>query len=932
MKEGGDVIDLEKDFKLQSDINITAFSQIHRLHGNLGNKEGKGVFFSLGQHFEPDGRSYESVTVNAKLENIVLRDRLAFTFGSQILLAEHQDLNSMLSWDFSLKPFAHLKNDIIFRYGENFEDDKHLVRVTQISALSGDFDTFQNLDIENKLGLTISCFDFDKFAALSLVYDTNNPKLFIEAGIRHKKDYEVSIKYDFKQISESPMKLTAEGKYVYDKCTFLYKNDVNEVSPNVFEGKAVFEPSDKQITVDYVYKVKNRDNFHHEFDGMVHFPTKDVKVKAELELTAEGAKFNSVADTGHDSPYSLDVNLRRSGTSDVNLQTPYIEGTVAVEAQPSVYSIRADIKAKGRDDRRVVVTGNIAEGDINTLTLDIAWDADNDDQKKISIKAKSNKETEDGIEKHMITAAITYVGSINVDVTGKVSTNFLRGPHFFKAEFSGNMEPMAIEFTHDIKDGHALSVVRYLRSNVEKLRLDMKGKYIFTGYKFETEYGLFLSSPYKTFDGKELFFRIMADSNEATREFVAEYRIKPAAVIGYVGKIDYTRKRGYPGQIRSNLLVTVHQRPVYEGITAIDYGNGKYSWKSSFTPMSKRKISLITSFEHAGKFAAFHHSTAASLRYFQKLELNVVADLRNLEDAKVLSNLDLNQHQLYDVNSTLKMRSVIDFDYSGTIFSKITPSLRVFSKAQTSGQLTKYDANLEVDSVNLITGSGELKKRKKGFNSDITFKYRDSELLHLIINQESKSKTERNYVIKAKTPWRSYQSNIKINKEKKGSVKYETKFCRNEAESCISIDAHHKEVGDVDEWQISYKRGDVDFSIERIRVSTADLSRFHTVLYKGDKRYGYDLRVAKEDNGHSISLGIILPSREIVTKTYAEFSLQKPRIKFDIQADARKHPDRKMTVDLRLENHITDNKPSKLDVIITHPIYEKVCCHFVCYI
>lgn len=923
MKEGGDVIDLEKDYKLQSDINITAFSQIHRLHSSLGNKEGKGVFLSIGHHFEPDGRSYESVTINAKLENIVLRDRLQFTFDSQILLAEHQDLNSMLRWDFSLKPFAHLKNDIIFRYGENFEDDKHLVRLTQISALSGDFDTFQNLDIENKLGLTISCFDFDKFAALSLVYDLDKPKLFIEAGIRHEKDDEISIKYDFKQISDSPMKLRAEGRYIRKDYTFLYKNDVNEVSPNVFEGKAVFAPGEKQITVDYVYKIKNRDNFHHEFDGTVNFPSKSVKVKAELQLTGEGIKFNSVADTGLDSPYSIDLNLRRSGTSDINLQTPYIEGTIAVEAQSSVYSIRSDIKKKGSDDRRVVVTGSVTKGDINTLTLDIAWDADNDAQKKVTIKAKSNKETEDGIEKHMITAAITYVGSINVDVTGKVSTNFLRGPHFFKAEFSGNMEPMAIEFTHDIKDGHALSVVRYLRNGVEKLRLDMKGKYIFTGYKFETEYGLFLSSPYKTFDGKELFFRVMADSNEATREFVAEYRIRPAAVIGYVGKADYVRKRGFPGQIKSTLLVTVHSKPAYEGSTVIDYGNGKYSWKSSFTPVSKRKISLLTSFEHSGKFAAFHHTTAASLRYFQKLELNAVADLRNLEDAKVLSNLDVNQYQLYDVNSTLKMRSIIDFDYHGVILSKITPSLRVFSKAQTSGQLTKYDANLEVDSVNLITGSGELKKRKKGFNGDMTFKYKDNDLLHLIINQESKSKTERHYVIKAKTPWRSYQSNVKINKEKK-SVKYETKFCRNEGESCISLDAHHKEVGDLDEWQISYKRGAVDFSIERIRVSTADLHRFHTVLYKGDKRYGYDLRVAKEDNGRSLSLGIILPSREIVTKTYAEFSLQKPRIKFDIQADARKYPDSKMTIDLRFENHITDNKPSKLDAIITHPVYEKV--------
>ncbi|KAG8186039.1 hypothetical protein JTE90_007425 [Oedothorax gibbosus] len=923
VKEG--IFDLEKDYKLQSDINITAFSQIHRLHSSLGNKEYKGVFFSLGHHFEPDGRSYESVSVTAKIENIELRDRLQFSLETKILLAEHQDLNSMLRWDFSLKPFAHLKNDIIFRYGENFDDDKHLLRLTHIFAFSGDFDHFQKLDIENKLGVAISCLDFHTSGALSLVYDLGDkPKFFFEAGLETAKDNEISIRYDYKQVKSSPLKVASEGRYVRNSYTILYKNEVNEVSPNVYEGKAIINPAEKEITIDYVYKVKDRDHFHHEFDGTVKFPEKTVKVKVEMELTSEKVVFHTVADTLNDSPYSLDVKLQKAGTSDVSLQTPYIEGTVSVDSQPGAHSIRADIKSKGRDDRRVVVTGNVARGDINTLMLDIAWDADNDAQKKISIKAQSHKETEDGIEKHMITAAITYIGSINVDVTGKISTHFLRGPHFFRAEFSGNMEPMAIEFTHDVSDGQALSVLRYLRSNVEKLRLDMKGKYIFTGYKFETEYGLFLSSPYKTFDGKELFFRIMADSNDATREFVAEYRIRPAAVIGYVGKVDYVRKRGYPGQVKSTLLVTVHQRPVYEGSTIIDYGNGKYSWKSSFTPITKRKVSLLTSFEHSGKFAAFHHSFAASLRYLQKVELNAVADLRNLEDAKIHSNLDINKYQLYDVNSTLKMKSIFDFDTQVVILSKITPSLRVFSKAQTSGQMTKYDANLEVDSVNLITGSGEVKKRKKGFNGDMTFKYKEKELLHLIINQESKVKTERNYVIKAKTPWRSYQSNIKINKEK-GSVKYETKFCGNEGEgeSCISIDAHHKEVGDIDEWQIDYKRNEVEFSIERIRVSTDNLQRFQTVLYKGDKRYGYDLQFAKEDNGRSLSFGIILPSRKLVTKTYAEFSIKKPRIKFQLSADARRFPDSSLSVDIKLENHIMDNKPSKLDVIIANPLYEK---------
>ncbi|GFU36172.1 vitellogenin-2 [Nephila pilipes] len=925
-KEGSN-IDLDEDWKIQSVLNITAFQQIHRLQASLGNQEGKGVFLDLGHHFEPDGRSYESVTVSAKLENIELRDRLQFSLDTKVLLAEHQDLNSNLRWDFSLKPFVHLKNDIIFRYGENFDDNKHLVRLTQMTALSGDFDTYQHMDIENKLGLTISCFDFDKSAAFSVVWNfEKKAKVFVEIGIKTEENREIYLTYDYQHLTTKPLKVAAEGKFVYYTYKFLYKDQLHEIAPNEYQGKAVIIPREgKEITVDYVYKIKSQNNFHHEFDGTVNLPgvVVPVRLKADLAITSDSLKLNSVADTGN-RPYSIDMNLQKSGESDVKLNTPLVEGSINVNSQNGDHSVRADIKTVGRgSDRRIVVTGNVAENDIKTLELEVLWDADNDAQKKVTIKAKTSKEIEDGIDKHMITAVISYEGSINVDVSGKISTDFFRGPHYFRADFSGNMEPMAIEYTHQIKNGEVESVMKYLRSNSEKLRLDMRGKYLFTGSKFLMEYGLFLSSPYKTFDGKELYFQIMGDSSENTRVFIAEYRVKPASVIGYVGKIDYQRKRGWPGQIRSNLLVTMHQRPLYEGSTHIDYGNGKYSWKTSFTPISKRKIDLLTSFEHAAKFAAFHHTMSTQLQYLQKVELNAVADLRNTEDAKVHSNLDVNNHKLFDLNSTLKMRSMIDFEGHLVLFSKITPTLHVLHKTQTSGQVTKYDMNLEVDSVNLITGSGELKKRKKGFNGDMIFKYREKDLLVLNINQEAKSKQERSYVVKAKTPWRSYTANVKVNKEKKGSVKYETKFCRNEGEKCISIDVFHKEPGDTDEWEISYKRGDVDFTIQRLTASTNDLSRFQTVIYNGDKRYGYDLRLAKEGKGHSVSLGIILPSREIVTKTYAEVSLQKPRIKFEFSADARKHPERKLITDIRFENHLIDNKPSSLNVIISHPIYEK---------
>ncbi|GFQ73674.1 apolipophorins, partial [Trichonephila clavata] len=924
-KEGANIA-LEENWKLQSFFNVTAFEQIHRMESIFGNQEGKGLYLDLGHHYEPDGRSYESVSLNAKLENIELRDRLQFSLETNLILAEHEEISSNLRWDFSLKPFAHLKNDIIFRYGKNFEDNKHLVRVTQMTALNGDFETYEHMDIENKLGLTISCFDFDKYGALSFGWNfEKKPKLFFEIGVRTEKDREISLKYDYQHLTTKPLKIAAEGKIVYYTYTFLYKDQLHEIAPNEYQGKAVIIPREgKEITVDYIHKIKSQNNFHHEFDGTVNLPgtVVPVHIKADLALNSDSLKLNTIADTGNRRSYSIDMNLQKTGASDIKLFTPLVEGTVNVNSENGDHSVRADIKAV-ETNRRIIVTGNIAENDVKTLTLEVQLDADNDAEKKLSIKATTSKEVEDGIDKHMITAAIIYEGAINVDVKGKISTDLIRGPHYFRADFSGNMGPMAIEYTHQIKHGEVESVMKYLRSDSEKLRLDMKGKYVFTATKFLTEYGLFLSSPYKTFDGKELYFQIMGDSSETKTIFIAEYRIKPATVIGYVGKIDYERKKGWPGQIRSNLLVTVHQRPLYEGSTHIDYGNGKYSWKTSFTPISKRKINLFTSFEHAAKFAAFHHSMSAQLQYLQNIQLNAVADLRNMEDAKVHSNLGVNNHELYNLNSTLKMRSLIDFEGHLVLFSKITPSLHVLYKTQSSGQVTKYDMNLEVDSVNIITGSGELKKRKRGFNGDMIFNYREREFLVLNINQEAKSKQERFYVVKLKTPWRSYEANVKIIKEKKGSVRYETKFCRNEAEKCILIDAYHKEPGEFDEWQISYKRGDVDFSIERITSSTNDLSRFHTVIYKGDKRYGYDLRLAKEGKGHSISLGIILPSREIVTKTYGEISLQKPRVKFEFSADARKHPERKLITDIRFENHLTDNNPSKLNVIISHPIYEK---------
>ncbi|XP_035206456.1 apolipophorins-like, partial [Stegodyphus dumicola] len=921
----GEVNNLQSDWKLNSEFNINAFSQIHRIQGSFGNEATSGLFLDLGHHYEPDGRSYESITVNAKLNNIEFRDRLGFSLDAKILLAEHQDLNTMLKWDFSFKPLYHLKNDITFRYGENFEDDTHLVRIIQKNALHGDFDSFSKMHIENEIGLTISCLDIDTSAAFTSIWDfVEKPKLILNFGIKVQKEKQSRLDFSYKHLSSEPLKIATEITVLHDTYILNYRDQLVETAPGKYEGKIVAERSGgKQVTIDYTYIIKSESHFHHELNSTINFPGISVPVmeRATLEFTADTFHFNSFTDTGKQSPFELDIKLERGGTNTIFLNSPYVDGNVLISSQAPVRSIQADINFK-KDGRRILVTGSLAPGGTNVLDLNVQWDADNDSEQKLVLNAKSYLEREDDIEKYMITATMNYVGAINVDLNGKLSTDLLRGPHYFKAEFSGNMEPMALELSHEIKDRHLTSVARYLRSGSEKLRSDFKGKFIQRANHFEIEAGAYLSSPFKTFDGREIYFRIMADSNEATRDFIAEYRIRPMTIINYVAKIDYQRKRGWPGQIRSNLIVSQHQKSIYEGSTAIDYGNGKYTWKTVFTPFTKRKINFVLSFEHAARFAAFHHSMSASLQYLQSLELNAVADLRNSEDAKIESKFDVNNNKLYEVKSTLKARSIIDFEGEIVLFSKITPSLHVFSKTQTSGEVTKYEFNIDVDSSSIVTGSGELKKRKKGFNSEMFFKYKEKEFLTVTVNQEAKSQRERNYLIKVNLPSRSYTSNVRFIKGKKGNLKYETKLCRNENDNCISIDVQ-KEPGEVDKWILTYKRADVEFSVERIQVSTNELSRFHTVIFKGDTRYGYDLQFGKEKSARSIRLGIILPSREIVAKGTFELSFRNPKAKLELATDVRNHPDRNLIVDLRFENHLRDDNPSKLDIIISHEIFEK---------
>lgn len=929
MAKEGDKIDLASNWKLTYDFNANVFSQIHRINGGIGYILDKGLFLDMGHHYEPDGRSYESITVNAKVENIKIFGRLGFTIDAQVLFAEHQDLNTMLKWDFSFRPLSHLKSDFIFRYGENFEDDTHLVRSTIYSVLHGDFNNFHKMSFENKLGLTISCLDFDKSASLITVWDfVDDVKVLFEAGVKHQKDKEIKLELNYRHIETNPLKIKTEATFTYNTYKFKYSDEANEIAPREYEWKSAIEPVEgKIITTDFIYRIKSRDNFHHEIDGTAQFPglPEPIKHKGSLMFDDKILKLSSNIHITPAASYILNLQLEKEGISQLDLATPFIEGNLVVDNRGAARSVRGDFKTKGGDDRRVVVTGSITPGDTSSLELDVKWDADRDSQKKVTIKLSSSNEVEDGTNKHIISGSVNYVGSINVDISGSVSTDLIRGPHFFRAEFSGSMEPMAIEIDHEIKDGHMKSVTRYLRSGVEKIRMDVKGKLVQRGYShFEVEGGAFLSSPYRTFDGKLVFFRLMADSNDNVRSFISEYRLKFSPAIGYEGKIDYERKRGWPGHIKSNLLATKHNRPLYQGNTNIEYGNGKYSCKMSFTPLSKKKVNFIASFEHSTRFVAFHHSLATYLQYLNKIEVSAVADLRNMEDAKVHSNFDVNAHKLYDVNGTLKMKSMLDFDAEMTLFSKITPSLKIFSKSHTSGQITKYDMNLDIDSKSVLTGSGELKKKKRGFNGDIVFKYKEKEILLLTLNQDGKGKTERNYVIKMKFPSRLYTANIKVNKDKGGLISYNTKFCRNE-ELCVEIDATHKEYDIGYEWQITYRRDDVEFSIERIRESSRGLERFHTVIYHGEHRYGYDVKLGSEGPAKSLSLGIILPSREIITKLTAEFSLSKPRLQLDLSADGRNHPDRILTINTRFENHLRDNNPSKLHVTITHPIFEKVC-------
>ncbi|GIY08698.1 vitellogenin [Caerostris darwini] len=405
-------------------------------------------------------------------------------------LTQFQQANWYLIWDLQRESKEKMKNRITLKYGRNPELNYiHLEHRSRIPLIGPGICTASLQAPQFNINCDIALkheFKFDK-----------SPKIFMEVDLCCIEDSHLKGIVDIEYKSKNPLKAFSKLEIEFLDKHYMYEGQIKEKSKNVIEGKSKFQ-YDKEKYIEFNFeqhRLSDNSRFHHEIESYFLTPTtlSPVKSRGSLQISSESLAI--VGEIG--SKYSLQALLNQASITYVSLKMPKLDVNLKAIYEDFKRSVDLDFKLKTDRLRHIIALILAETGEKKHFHLEIVPDAAYQPHRKVLLSSILE------LKKH---------NSNNTDKSISPSRNYNRMDT--EAGYMSHRMHLMSPITNDtiiciiheaeLKEGQSKSTIRFLKNNIEKIKVKFEGNIHNNSNKRVLTAKTFITSPDNSFENMDL--------------------------------------------------------------------------------------------------------------------------------------------------------------------------------------------------------------------------------------------------------------------------------------------------------------------------------------------------------------------------------------------------------------------------------------------
>jgi hypothetical protein len=319
----------------------------------------------------------ESIKMSAKVQNLTQSSLTKMSVFGELISSQFPENNFHFAYNLLKKPFEHFENELTVTWSQQLREKFHVLQVSKYSPqdmsqgmVSRDNNNNNNkrvMNAENSIVVELSPLNINYELKSNALFDRRekNPKYSVDLSGKDRngrKEYDLKAKFDYRQVSKSPLYLTMDASFKAQNKDYQYRDELREMSRNEFQGKTNVKwgknVEKESADLEYFYRIKNSDKnkFHHEFDAQLMTPfhwfndiegheRSSLRHSSVLKMSSNEIELNSKLNKNGEKVFDLKTILSKKRESRVNLLTNGVEARVNVN--PYTVPQLAELELKG---------------------------------------------------------------------------------------------------------------------------------------------------------------------------------------------------------------------------------------------------------------------------------------------------------------------------------------------------------------------------------------------------------------------------------------------------------------------------------------------------------------------------------------------------------------------------------------------------------
>jgi hypothetical protein len=601
----------------------------------------------------------------------------------------------------------------------------------------------------------------------------------------------------------------------------------------------------------------------------------------------------------------IDAQLMKRGESRFDCESPLFNAKTAFDKQNK--RVTVDIRSKYPHERRVLMA--VRAPNSNGYELDLKWDADRDQNKRIVITADGQR-TGQQVQLHVNTRYGQQL--FESDFNARMSRyGVIEGPHDFEWKVTAPevlKEPMTLTFHHEItSDGQLQCVARFLKSGVQKIRAETSGKsYFGRDGSQEVRASVKVTSTYKDIDGMLVSIDHMFKPKSAN-SFEMKTQLRAQATPTNAYKAEAQLNKEY-GQLRGRVALDTPMMEYRSQQVNLDasWERDKVRAEANVMSHNGKELQLNAQADKSHKAASLAVELESNIKYIPGLKLQAAARAEN-QKKSVEMTLDVDRDRKLDLNAAFTKTDAYNFDAHLTADSKWSPrvQLNVDGQRDRSWNALNYGIVLKKDADEIVAAKLQAQKRPRGQQAgwvgSALVASHGAELARLDLEHDLLSSDEANTVFKVRakdqSPLKLQFKNFASRTESRPSV---TICYADRADKCVTLEGAYKN---------DDKYGKYDRTLNMLVKKSPHAQA--TFMWHFNNKKTTDNKVAINVNGHALGYAFVydkdnkvataqltLPSRTIESRIQKQEGRNGDKIAFELIPDAIRSPNEKVGFEL----------------------------------